>query len=289
MRLDRKLAQITAAIPEVDSFVAEYVRMQGSYALVNIGASTVPVRSVGFYPPVVGMIVQIQRVKGKLILAGPAVQLNPIGKIKSVGSPKAWVTVDGKDYFLGLRSGYTAVTGHVVEINWTSGIIQGQITAEQVVDPPPVAPPPVTGFSGLLVQSEASGNWWLSGAAWNSNDPWASTSNIGAWFYGDRLINALAGARLTSAEVYLPNNSPQGAISLGLHPHPSRPGGAPAVSALTALPALTGWVPLPPGFAEALQSGASRGIVVRSSTGFNKFRGVPSDALSGAMRFSGSR
>lgn len=289
MRQARRIARLEAAIPDVDVFVGEFVRMDGVYAVVNVGPSTIPVRCAGFYPPVTGMLVQIQRAQGKHVLIGPAVQLEPLGIIKAAQTPKSTVTVKGKDYVLGMRSGYKPAVGDEVEINWVTGIIQDKITAAQIVEPPGTAPPPSTGFSGLLVQASSSGNWWVGGSRWNSADPWASTNNVGAWFYGSRVSDALAGAAITSAEIYLPASQSQGQISLGVHPHPAQPGGAPAISALTVMPGLSGWLPLPAGFAEALQSGSAAGIAVRSSNGFNKFRGVPSDALSGAMRFSGAR
>ncbi|MFZ4843959.1 hypothetical protein [Mycetocola saprophilus] len=283
------IAQVASDIPQVQSYTATFVRMDKSFALVNIGPNTVPARCSGFYPPVTGMTVQVIVQNGQLIVVGPAVPLHPLGKIKSAQTPKATVTVDGKDYLLGVRVGYTPVVGDDVEINWTTGVIQSKIAGAPTPEPPPTGGGSSAPFSGLLVQASASGNWWTGGPSWNSTDPWASTSNTGAWFYGTAIQAALAGASISSAEVYLPAQNLQGTVSLGLHPHPDQPPGAPAVSSLAALGRATGWVPLPAGFAESLQNGSNRGIAVRSTNGFNRFSGVPRDPLSGAMRFAGTR
>lgn len=276
-----------ARIPDVGRLVGEFVRMDGPYAIVNIGPNTVPIRAVGFYPPAVGMYVQIDRANGVMSLTGPAQQLNPMGVIKAVGSPKATVTVDGKDYVLGMRDGYSPVVGDEVEINWATGIIQGKVTAAAT----PVAP--LTGgaavgtsFSGMVVQAIGSGNFWSG--RWNKDEPWASTSNRGAWFYGSALRDSLAGASITSAEIFLPATALAGSVQMGLHAHASRPGGAPGGTSFATLPGANGWVPLPAGFAEWLRDNIG-GVAVDSANGLNKWTGRASDGYSGAMRFSGTR
>lgn len=274
-----------ARIPDVGHLVGEFVRMEGQYAVVNIGPNTVPIAVSGFYPPVAGMFVQIERRNGVMIVTGPAQQLNPMGTIKSVGSPKATVTVDGKDYLLGMRDGYAPVAGDDVEINWATGIIQGKVTATAAPAPPPVNPSVSTSFSGMVIQAIDSGNFWSG--RWNKNDPWASTSNRGAWFYGSSLRDSLAGATIHSAEIYMPALALAGSVQMGLHGFSSK-GGAPGGSSFTTLSGANGWVPLPGGFAEWLRDNVG-GVVVDSSNGLNKWRGRGSDALSGAMRFSGIR
>lgn len=273
-------------IPDVASLVGEFVRMEGQRAIVNIGPNTVPIAVSGFYPPAVGMFVQIERRPGGMIVTGPAQQLNPMGSIKAVGSPKSTVTVDGTDYLLGMRDGYAPVVGDDVEINWATGIIQGKVTATAAPAPPPAQGAAPTAFSNMVVQAIGSGNFWSG--RWNKDDPWASTSNRGAWFYGSALRDSLRGANISSAEIYMPATALAGSVQMGLHGHPSQPGGAPGGSSFVTLSGANGWVPLPGGFAEWLRDNVG-GVVVDSSNGLNKWRGRGSDAYSGAMRFSGTR
>lgn len=275
-----------ARIPDVGYLVGEFVRMEDQRAIVNIGPNTVPVAVSGFYPPAVGMFVQIERRNGVMIVTGPAQQLNPMGKIKAVGSPKATVTVDGKDYVLGMRDGYSPVVGDDVEINWATGIIQGKVTAAAAPAPPLTGGSGATAFSGMVVMATSSGNFWSG--RWNKDDPWASTSNDGAWFYGSGLRDSLAGAAISSAEIYMPAITLGGTVQMGLHPHAARPGGSPGGSSFTTIGTASGWVPLPAGFAVWLRDNIG-GVVVSSSNGLNKWRGRGSDGYSGAMRFSGTR
>lgn len=274
-----------ARIPDVGYVVGTFVRMDGQYAIVNIGPNTVPVAVSGFYPPAVGMFVQIERRNGVMIVTGPAQQLNPMGKIKAVGSPKATVTVDGKDYVLGMRDGYSPAVGDDVEINWATGIIQGKVTATATPEPPETVGSGTTAFSGMVVQAYDSGNFWSG--RWNSNDPRASTNNRGAWFYRGALRDSLRGASNLSGEIYLPPLRLAGSVQMGLHSFAEK-GGAPGGSSFATLPSASGWVPLPAGFAEWLRDNVG-GVVVDSSNGDNRWRGRASDGYSGAMRFSGTR
>lgn len=275
-----------ARIPDVGYLLGEFVRMEGQRAIVNVGPNTVPIAVSGFYPPAVGMFVQIERRNGVMIVTGPAQQLNPMGTIKAVGSPKATVTVGGRDYVLGMRDGYAPVVGDDVEINWTTGIIQGKVTATAAPTPPATTTIGTTGFTNMVVQSIGSGNFWSG--RWNKDDPWASTSNRGAWFYGSSLRDSLAGATITSAEIYMPATALDGSVQMGVHGHATQPGGAPGGSSFTTLSAANGWVPIPLSFAVWLRDNIG-GVVVDSSNGLNKWRGRGSDAYSGAMRFSGTR
>lgn len=286
MSADDRILDALARIPDVGHLLGQFVRMDGSLAVVNIGPNTVSIPAQGFYPPVTGMSVQIERRNGSLLLIGPSSQLNPIGKIVGPGSPKSIVLVDGVEYPLDMRDGYVAAMDDMVEINWVSGIIQGKVTAVTVKEAPATSYAQPTFFKNLLVLAADSGNYWSGGSKWNLNDPWASTNNKGAWFYNDRISQSLAGANVTSAEVYLPAIQLAGNVQLNLHPHGSKPGGSPSFSSPAGIGA-RGWVRLPEGFTAALVSGG--GVGVTSSNGLNKFRGTNGDKLSGAMRFSGYR
>lgn len=286
MSADDLVLDALARIPSVGFQIGTFVRMENNLAVVNIGPNTVSIPAVGFYPPASGMAVQIERRNGALVVSGPSSQLNPIGKITGPGAPKSVVVVDGVEYTLGMRDGYTAVVDDFVEINWATGIIQGKVT--EVADPvvPSTAVTKATWFFNMSVMAADSGNYWSGGSKWNHNDPWASTNNRGAWFYGNRIKSALKGANVTKAEIYLPQSQIDGSVQLNLHGYASKPGGAPSFSSAVTW-ASRGWVDLPPGFLASLLDGG--GVGVTSSNGFNKWTGVGRDKWSGAMRFTGYR
>lgn len=284
MSADDRILDALARIPDVGHMLGQFVRMDGALAVVNIGPNTVSIPASGFYPPATGMSVQIERRNGSLVVIGPSAQLNPIGKITGPGAPKSVVSVDGVEYTLGMQAGYVAVMDDMVEINWATGIIQGKVTEVATRDAPETAYEQPAMFKNVLVLAADSGNFWSG--RWNLNDPWASTNNRGAWFYGARITSALKGANVTRAEIFLPAIQLQGNVQLNLHPHGSKPGGSPSFSSPAGIGA-QGWVTLPEGFMAALVGGG--GVGVTSSNGLNKFRGTNRDKLSGAMRFSGYR
>jgi len=275
-----------ATIPDVSQQTAIFVRMEGPLAVVNIGDRSVSIASSGFYPPLAGMVVQLERRNGQLLLTGPAVPLDPMGVMVSAGTPKALVNSGGVEYLLGLRAGYSPVVGDAVEINWSTAIIQGKVTVaavpvETLPNPPAAAGPLST--DPVLAEGSGSyqGRWWM-------NDVWASNNNDGAWFYGGRVQSALAGATMSKIEIYLPLMSQIGNVPIGVHSSATQPGGPVTSSMLTALGNRAGWVELPIAFADYLRDNAG-GIFVQGGTGSNRWRGTQKDSLSGALRFQGTR
>ncbi|WP_022886354.1 hypothetical protein [Glaciibacter superstes] len=275
-----------ATIPDVGHKLGIFVRMDGALAVVNVGDRSVAIPCSGYYPPVVGMAVQLERRLGALIVTGPSAQLNPIGKIKAGGAPKCTVTVDGIDYVLGLRSSYTPVVGDDVEINWTTGIIQGKITATPVA--PDTGQNPGGGggpFSDLVVMAEGSGSY---NGGWWTNDVYNGDNNVGAWFYGTRVADALRGTQPTSMEIFLnPRQASGNAPMIGWHGSSTFLGGAVSVAFEVPVEPRSGWVALPVDFAIRLRDfGGGIGV---TPSGYTIWRGTQSDGLSGALRFAGTR
>src|SRR5690554_4119480 len=103
MTADRLRRQI-AAIPNVRSHTATFVRMDGGLAVINTGDTQIKVPCPGYFPPRAGMTVQVEWRGGFPSVVGPAVTRNPIGTITGTGSPLAEVTVDGVAYNLPYES-----------------------------------------------------------------------------------------------------------------------------------------------------------------------------------------
>lgn len=279
----RRLAEQTSARTEV----AVFVRMEGRFAVVNIGTSTVTIPCVGFNPPVVGMPVRVDWVNGSPAVMGPSAPLNPLGVMSGTGSPKATVTVDGTEYMLYYRDGYTPTVGDQVEINWWTGIIQGKVTGTETPESPGESPVGNVPFD-VVVRAQNSRRY-QPGSGWWGSDPWASASNDGIWVYGNAVKDAVGSGTVTSIQIYLPLVQQVGVAAIGVHPHFSIPGGAPSIDALTDLPQgrRSGWQTLPPSFGTYVAAGG-RGIAVANG-GYNIWRGVASDSYSGALRLIGMR
>lgn len=271
---------------------AVFVRMDGRFAVVNIGTSTITIPCVGFYPPVAGMAVRVDWVGGSAAVTGPIRPLSPLGKITATGSPRATVTVDGTAYLLYYRSGYTPAVNDDVEINWATGIIQGKVTGVNTPDTPGENGGGSTPFD-VTVRAQNSGRY-QSGSGWWGNDPWASNSNQGIWTFGNTIRDAVGGGTVSQAFAFLPLLEERGNASIGAHDHPVIPGGAPTLlpSSLVALPLgqRNGWVPLTASVGQYLAAVAGRGIgVTAPGGGYNRWRGTASDAMSGAVRLIGTR
>lgn len=276
-----------ATIPDVGHLLATFVSMSGPLAVVNIGDRAVAIPCAGFYPPVAGMSVQVERRNGALVVTGPAVPLAPLGVISAGGSPLATVTVGGLDYTLGYRAGYTPVIGDTVEINWATGIIQGKITTATAVVAPVVNAPSGGGsLSTAPVLATNSGRYLTR---WWGNDPWASDNNDGAWVYGSAVRNALRGSTPTRIEAYLPLLSQIGTCQIGVHSSGSLPAGPVTSSLLTALNPTSGWVRLPLSFATFLRDNTGGIFVTAGGSGYLQWKGTQRDRLSGALRFQGTR
>lgn len=271
------------AVPDVARRTAKFVGLSNGFALVNVGDTTITVPCVGFTPPVPGITVQMERRNGQWVVLGPAVALNPIGVIKAGGTPYATVTVDGTDYVLGYRSSYTPTIGDSVEINWATGIIQGAVTVAPsgIADPNPGAAPTPLSFDPVLASD--SGQFRTR---WQSNDVRASDTVSGAWFYNGRIAAALAGATVTSVEIYLPVRKSLGVCNVGTHNSPTMPGSYTGINGAVSLDTRSGWVSLPLTFITALAAGG--GIAVSSGNGDNQWSGTQADRLSGALRFRGT-
>lgn len=271
----------------INTQTAVFVRMEGRFAVVNIGASTIPMPCVGFYPPVVGMAVRVDWVNGSPAVTGPVTPLNPLGVISGTGTPKATVTVDGVEYMLFYRDGYTPTVADNVEINWATGVIQGKVTGTEAPEPPSESGGGSVPFT-VTVRAANSGRY-QPGSGWWGKAPWASASNDGIWVYGNRVRDAVGSGTVTRAEIYLPLQQQVGVASIGVHPHASIPGGAPTITSKNDLPQgrRSGWQLLPAAFGPYLAVGG-RGVGVADG-GYNIWRGVDSDSLSGALRLSGTR
>jgi len=140
------------------------------------------------------------------------------------------------------------------------------------------------------VQAADSGT--SNGGGYWQNAVNSDSSAGGAWFYGERLMAALKGVTaFSTVEVFLPLIYNRFSIpTIRLHGTAAKPGsGLPAFGSAAPLAAANGWVSIPAPWGVAMRDEiigvgfAPVGGVMAS------WRGTQSDAMSGALKFSGVR
>lgn len=281
----------------VRSETGQFVRMDGRFAVVNIGTSTVTIPCIGVYPPRPGLPVRVEWVNGSPAVKGLVTPQNPFGTISAAGTPRASVLVDGETYELYVMDAYTPTVGDSVAVDWDRYLILGKVSG--------IDTPAVPGESGggvvapfdVTVLASGSGRYQPpsgGGGGWWSNDPRASSNNQGIWVYGSRILDAVGTGVVSEAYVFLPLRSQVGLASIGVHDHPAIPGGAPYIfpASLTALPfgGRNGWVPITAPIAQYLAAGGrGLGVLAPGGNGDTVWRGTASDAMSGAVRLVGTR
>ena len=281
----RKLADQTTTRTET----AQFVRMEGRYAVVNIGTSSVTIPCLGVYPPRTGLPVRVEWVNGSPAVKGLVTPRSPFGKITATGTPLATVLVEGNTYQLRTMEPYAPQIDDDVAVDWDRYLILGKLTGTDAPKPPaentPTAPAPFE----LVVRAEASGRFNASGQ-WGNSDPWASNTTRGLWTYGDSIKSAIAGSTINFVDIYLPMIQQVGSCAIGVHEYGSLPGFFPTIIDAMDLPvgSRDGWLRMP-NWGAFLALG-QRGVgVLAPGGGYTIWRGVASDGLSGALRFNGTR
>lgn len=286
-----RLRDLVANIPEVRSHTATFVRMDGNLAVINTGDTQIKLPAPGFYPPRVGMTVQVEWRNGKGAVIGPAVTRNPIGEITGTGSPLATVEVDGESYLLPYEEWYTPAVTDEVSIDWVREVIVGKLSTSPDAPEEPSTPPSAATPFDVTVLAQRSGKWDFPNANyWGGTEVWASNNNDGVWVYGSAFRDGVgASASISRIWINLPLISQTGSCAIGLHDLAAL-SGAPSIHDEVTLNPRGGWVELPVSFGVYLLAGG-RGIGVTAPTGgLSKWRGAPSpDAWSGALRVQGTR
>lgn len=286
-----RFRDLVANIPDVRSHTATFVRMDGNLAVVNTGNTQIKLPAPGFYPPRVGMTVQVEWRNGKGAVTGPAVTRNPLGTVTGTGSPLATVAVDGVSYLLPYEEWYTPAVSDVVSIDWVREVIVGKLSTSPDPAPEPTNPGGVAAPFDVNILATASGKWSTSYSNYfGGSEVWAGNTTHGVWIYGSAFRDGVgAGASISRIWINLPLISQTGNCSIGLHDLGSL-SGAPSIHSSIVLNPRGGWVELPVSFASYLLAG-NRGIgVTAPSGGLTKWRGAPSpDAWSGALRVQGTR
>jgi hypothetical protein len=242
--------------------------------------------------PLPGLPVWVEAQNGRHVCTGVSAQISPYGTVLTSTSSLVKVTADsGQKLELPYMAGLTLTAGNRVAIDTASYVVTGVLSADPTSPEDPGSGGPAGQvFTSLLVQAADSGTS-NGGGYWQSNVNSDSAAG-GAWFYGGGLQSALVGVtEFTAIEVYLPLiynrfNSP----IIRLHGAPTKPGtGLPGYGDSHSVGGASGWVSIPTGWGAFMRDNPA-GVGFAPVVGvMASWRGKASDALSGAIRFSGRR
>src|SRR5699024_472851 len=149
-----------------------------------------------------------------------------MGRVKTVptGASRITVTVAGVDMELAFLDSYTPVVGHDVALLWQPGfedaLVLGRRGSVPRPKPKPVDPkpkpsnpkPPKKTTGRTTFNASRTSTWDITSGGWSRyqganvvTGTWSGRTSEGYWFYGTKPRNALKGARVKKAEIYLPN------------------------------------------------------------------------------------
>lgn len=288
--LPEQVARELAKTPTVSKMVGVFRYMDGKLAVVDVNGSRIRVPVSGAIPPEGPVWVEVQN--GRHVCTGTSSQISPYGTVVSANSSKVIVAPDGGENIeIPYAAGLTLTSGNRVAIDPDARYVTAKLSS----DPTPAFDPGAGAaggqwFTNLLVQATDSGT--SNGGGYWQNNVNSDSAAGGAWFYGGGLQAALKGVTsFTSIEVYLPvvyNRFT--APTIRLHGVASKPGsGLPSFSSSHTLPSASGWCALPVSWGPSMRDG-NAGVGFGPVSGvMASWRGKASDAMSGAIRFSGSR
>lgn len=269
---------------KVQLIPADYRGLDGLRAVVDFDGGRVPAHPMTAYRPEINDPVWVAVVDGVAYMVGPTVPKPAEGTIVSTGSGIATITTDIGEVTGTYESGASFSPGDAVKLYWSNGChIIAKMSTSVAAAPVPVAPAAGGGRVTNTFTAIDSGSY-QSGYGWRINDVWSSASNYGAWFYGNKIRDTIPdSALIVSAEVFLPSpDRLTGARPFGRHPHPSKPGGAPTVTATSTLPGTSGWVSIPTSLIDHLK--VNDGGLGFDLGGWNIWAGTQRDGQSGAVR-----
>jgi len=284
----------TARKAEAGFRAGRYVGADGLNALVDLGDQRVPVPFATAWVPQINEAVTVLAIDGVMRLIGPTVPKPGIGVVETINAEKtsAVVQTDFGTYTLSVAPTDPAPSsGDTVGIHWSS---QPWCTLLlDVPDPEEPAPDPSGGPGGEVKTAEFraidTGSTDRGSARWWQPQPWSSESTFGAWFYGSQIKDTIpAGAEFVSLQFFVAwDRRRYGGSRFTLHSDATK-GGVPAMSGYTVWNPDGGWQtpPDPAGWFNALKAGGDRFGVGLNQGGYEQFKSLAQDGMSGALRIS---
>lgn len=273
---------------KVTMWLASFVGLDGSFAMCDIAngdkLGRVPAKVTTPYRPEINEQVFVAAIDGKYFLLGPSVPKPAQGTVTAVQSNTATVSTDQGTVTASVGVGMTLSAGQVVKLFWSDG---AHVLAALTAAPTPVVPPPppdagssthIDVFTAVDAGTYQNGRWW-------QDQPWASQSTIGAWFYGSKIRDTIQGGSVSRIQIYLPVVQRQfDPPNIGTHAYGGKVSNPSVQNAAAVGVGGTGWYDLPVSFGQYLVGNV--GGIGLNHGGYNKFASLAADAQSGALRIT---
>lgn len=287
MTLDQSDAIIAALATKskVTVLSGTFVSADNTHIIVDCGNGRVPCFPLVPYLPNVGETVYVLFIDGVPYAMGPTLVKPNQGTVVSAAGGLVTLTTSFGSMALPYTTTITPTAGQVMYIIWQGG--QGFAVSVMSVQPAQAAPPPppasTTKQHSDTFRAIASGSY-QSGRFWTS-EVYASTTNLGEWIYGNKIADTIpASAIMGSIQIYCAMKQIFGSDpNFALHSDTSL-SGSPSLGGTTAVGITQGWVSLPQSYGNLLRRGGGKFGVGVVHGGFQIFKSVAEDGLSGALR-----
>ena len=269
-------------------YVGTFVGMVGRAATVDLAGGRITGMSTATpYRPQVNDTVWVVFTDRVPVMMGPTVMPSDSGTVVAVTPQDALVSTDMGEIRATYNVGVAISSGQNVKLMWSAGPhivgVMSSMPTPPTPPPPPAGDVPVTRVDIFTATQAGS---FRDPYGWNLDEVWAAPNVLGAWFYGTKIRDTLAGAVVQKIELFAtPTELAGSAPAFATHPHAGLPTDAPTLSNGTPVNVTSEqWVTLPLAFGQYLAANAG-GIGVDHG-GFNKFRSLKQDPQSGALRIT---
>lgn len=277
----------------VATYVGRYVANEGMSAVVDFDDQRLTVPFETDFVPQVNEPVIIRSIDGVLALVGPSTPKPGMGVVATVSSAEVTVDTDFGSFKMPF-AGDAPTSGDTVGISWSSSPWCVKLSTSQTVVPP--HPDPSGGGSTVRsaeFRAVQAGSTDRGVPRFWTDRPYASNSTYGLWFYGPQIKDTIpASAQFVSLEIFVSYHQRQGDPPNFVLHSDQYASGIPAMSGIWTWNAPAGWqTPLgDPAVAQAwfnaLKAGGDRAGVGLNQGGFNVFKSLAQDAMSGALRIT---
>ncbi|WP_353809166.1 hypothetical protein [Agromyces sp. SYSU T00194] len=271
------------------TLVGWYRGLDDDRMTVDVGGGRFPAYPLTGYRPAINERVTVWIIDDVPFLVGPIVSHPVDGTIVSTASGIATVSTDQGNVSATYPLGASYSGGEAVRLQW--GGDRPHVIGVKSTSPTAPDPGEDPGGGGVKTYSPTfrarydSGSY---GSSWFTNRIYSSISNLGAWFYGNKIRDTIpSDAEILKVEIYLaPAKLFGDPANIGVHNHASRPAGSPTISSTSAVAPHAGWNTLPNSVGDALKSGGSaRGIGIVHG-GYHIFLSPTEDGESGKLRIT---
>lgn len=273
--------------PRLNVRKATFVGVVDRMAQVDMGDSRFVCDFGAGYIPVVGETVRVWSV-GDQHLLFPAGPRPAVGTVLTVASGVATINTS-TGQVIAAFAGTAPASGDRVGIVWSEdGPWCTQRLSNTPEAPEPIPDPGAGTIRSATFRAIDAGSTDRGSARWWTDQPWASESTFGAWFYGSQIKDTIpAGAQLLSMEMYISRTKLRSELAnFTLHQSGWKQG-VPVMSGRLAWDPGNGWnyVPNQSWFAALIGGGDWWGIGLDQG-GWSRFSSLAEDSMSGALRIS---